>query len=121
MTLYILQCSLHNNIFNHVYFCETANELWEKVLIMYKDKNEENLILSNMENMLDNFNDKRDVNHLCLMANEQVSDPNSSDDDDGNISKEEEEKAEKEDEEKGEKEEDSQEEVKQLSKRFSEI
>ena len=40
--------------------------------------------------MLDNCNEKKEINHPCLMASEQVRDPNSSDDDDddGNINKE---------------------------------
>ena len=38
---------------------KTTNELSEKCLLMYKDKNEENLILSKMYNMFDNFNDKK--------------------------------------------------------------
>ena len=75
MASYILQCSLHNDIFNHICCCETANELWEKLLLLYKDNNEENLILLKMENMLDNCNDKKEINHLCLMAGEQVTDP----------------------------------------------
>ena len=46
--------------------------------------------------MLDNFNYKKEISHLCLMANEQVSDSNSSDGgDDRNISKENEDKEEK--------------------------
>jgi len=56
---------------------------------MYKDKNEENLMLSEMYNMFDNFNDKKEIKHLGLMANEQVNDSNSGDDvDDRNITKE---------------------------------
>ena len=81
MALYILQCSLHNDIFNHVCCCETANELWKKLLLMYKDNNEENLILSKMEKMLDDCNGKKEANDLCLMTSEQVGNPNSSDDD----------------------------------------
>ena len=56
---------------------------------MYKDKNEENLMLSEMYNMFDNFNDKKEIKHLGLMANEQVNDSNSGDDaNDRNITKE---------------------------------
>ena len=58
------------------------NELWEKCLLMYKEKNQENLILSKMCNMPENFNDREEISHLCLMENEQMGDPNSSDDDD---------------------------------------
>ena len=42
--------------------------------------------------MFGNFNDEKEINHLCVMANEQVSGPNSNDNDnDGNISEKEEE------------------------------
>jgi len=81
IALYILQYSLHNDIFNYICSCETANELWEIFLLLYKDKNEENV-----DNILNNFYDNKDVNHVCQMINEQASDPNwTVDDDDGNI------------------------------------
>ena len=35
-----------------------------------------------MNNVLGSFNDKKEINHLCLMANEQLSGPNSSNNDD---------------------------------------
>jgi len=66
MALYILQRSVHNDIFNHVYSCETAHELWGRLNLLYKDKNEENVA-----NMHDSFNDKKEINHLCLTTNEQ--------------------------------------------------
>jgi len=71
MGLYILQCSLHNDIFNHGCSCEIANELWGRLLLLYKYKNE-----GNMANILDNFNGKKEINHLCLMTNEQITDSN---------------------------------------------
>ena len=47
------------------------------------------LFCQKMDNMFDNFNDKKEINHLCLIVNEQVGDSNSSDDAyDRNISKE---------------------------------
>ena len=56
---------------------------------MYIDKNEENLISSKKDNMFNNFNDKKNINHLCLNVNDEVGDSNSSDgDNDGNISEE---------------------------------
>ena len=48
-----------------------------KTLLLYRDKNEEST-----HNTLDNFDDKKEINHLCLMTNEQASDPNSNDNDD---------------------------------------
>ena len=45
--------------------------------------------------MFDSINDKKEINHLCLKANDEVGDSNSSDgDNDGNISEEEEEEEE---------------------------
>jgi len=38
--LCILQCSLHNDIFNYVCSCEIVNELWGRLLLLYKNKNE---------------------------------------------------------------------------------
>ena len=59
--------------------------------------NQENLSLLKMGNTLENSNRRKEINHLCLMTNEQVRDPNSSyDDDAGNTSEEEQEEVEEE-------------------------
>jgi len=54
-----------------------ANELWGNFCFCTKNKKEEN-----MHNMLDNFNDKKEINNLFLMTYEPVTNPNSSDNDD---------------------------------------
>jgi len=50
--LYILQCAINNEIFNHVCSCETAKDLWEKLTLIYEETSEENLDSSKRENML---------------------------------------------------------------------
>ena len=68
--LYILQCALNDEIFNHVCYCETTKDLWRKLTLLYEKTSQENLNSSRRDNMLSNLNDKKEITQLCLMVNE---------------------------------------------------
>ena len=80
--LYILQCAINDEMFNHGCSCETAKDLWEKLTLIYEETSEENLDSSRRENMFYNSNDENEITHLRLMANEGVEHRDTSDKDD---------------------------------------
>jgi len=43
LVLYILQCSLKDEIFNHVCSYETAKDLWKKPTFIHEERSQENL------------------------------------------------------------------------------
>lgn len=84
--LYILQCALNDEIFNHVCYCETAKDLWGRLALPYEETSQENPYLSRRDNMLNNLSDEKDITHFCLMANEEVKDRDASENDDDDAS-----------------------------------
>ena len=80
--LYIFQCALNDETFNHVCYCEIAKDLWRKLTLLYEEANHENPNSSKRDNMLSNLSDKKESTHFCLMANEDVKDRDASDNDD---------------------------------------
>jgi len=83
VVLYILQCGLNDEIFNHVCYCKTTKDLWEKLILLYKGTSQEHPNSSRRDSILSNLSDEKEITHFCLMSNEAVSqDASDSDDDD---------------------------------------
>ena len=91
--LYILESALNDEIFNHVCYCEKAQDLWGKLTLLYEETSQENSNSLRRDNMLSNLSDTKEITYFSLTANEEVKDGDASanDDDDACIGDDEEE------------------------------
>ena len=80
--LYILQCTISDEIFNHVCSCETAKGLREKLILIYEETSEQIPDSVRRANMFCNLNYENGITHFCLMANKGVVNQDASDNDD---------------------------------------